>query len=151
MHGSYDHVERAGFWYLLYVCYHHFSIAYRWPPVIHQDATISCYEMFLQVPATTQSNYRLHSEVGVFIKLSKIFDTSSTDPSKEISDMDFRAISVYNVDLDLWRLKWETQLGTNPSASGLYPMADPQAAPNMFVSEYPAKGVNSIITSRNSS
>lgn len=125
LRGDPEEVERARLWYLLYVCDHHFSIAYGRPPVIHEDLSISCHEMFLQLAGTTNNDSRLHSQVGVFMILSKIFLSFGTDSSKELSEQDFRNIAQYNAELNTWRVTWE-----------------PRLAPNKFIGIYPAKGVD---------
>jgi len=111
MRGSLEHVERARLWYFLYICDHHFSIAYGRPPVIGEDASISYHERFLELPGITQADSRLHSQVGVFIILSRIYDTFGPDSGKELSEEDLLSLRKYNYDLDNWRVRWESQLG----------------------------------------
>ncbi|KAF2094996.1 hypothetical protein NA57DRAFT_9996, partial [Rhizodiscina lignyota] len=125
LRGDEDQVEKARLWYLLYVCDHHFSIAYGRPPVIDQDTSISCHELFLQLPGITNADTRLHSQVGVFLILSKIFMAFGPDSTKELSHQDFRAIAQFNADLNTWKVTWE-----------------PRLAPNKYVGFYPAKGVH---------
>jgi Fungal specific transcription factor domain len=53
--GEPGHVEAARLWYLLYVCDHHFSIAYGRPPVIHEDQVsessfLKIYSICFEVP-----------------------------------------------------------------------------------------------------
>lgn len=111
LRGDEEQIERARLWYLLYVCDHHFSIAYGRPPVIDQDTSITCHELFLQLPGITNADTRLHSQVGVFLILSKIFMTFGPDSSKELSHQDFRAIAQFNADLNTWKVTWEPRLG----------------------------------------
>jgi len=104
-------VERARLWYLLYVCDHHFSIAYGRPPVIQEDLGISCHENFLQVPGITQSDWRLQSQVAVFRIMSRMCLHFGPDGDKALSEADFDAARAFNNDLDTWRTKWEPRLG----------------------------------------
>ncbi|QDS70511.1 hypothetical protein FKW77_010232 [Venturia effusa] len=122
--GQVEHIERARLWYLLYVCDHHFSIAYGRPPVIQEDLGISCHENFLQVPGITQSDWRLHSQVAVFRIMSRMYLHFGPDGDKALSEADFNAARAFNNDLDTWRTKWE-----------------PRLAPNKYVASYPARGV----------
>jgi len=115
--GHGDHIERARLWYFLYVCDHHFSIAYGRPPVIHEDATISCHETFLQVRGITQADWRLHSQIAIFRILSRIYLNFGSDSEKPLSEDDFDAIRGFNADLDAWRTKWEPRLGIYPTDS----------------------------------
>ncbi|KAK2016891.1 hypothetical protein LZ32DRAFT_53627 [Colletotrichum eremochloae] len=119
-----QHVEKARLWYLLYVCDHHFSIAYGRPPVINEDATITHHEAFLTLPGITQADFRLHSQVGVFIILSRVFHTFGPDTSRQVARDEFEALKRYDADLARWKLQWETRL-----------------VPDKHIAEYPAKGV----------
>lgn len=107
-----EYVEEARLWYLLYVCDHHFSIAYGRPPVICENPTISCHEDFLQLPGTTMSDHRLHSQVGVFIILSRIYHTFGPDRSRMIASDDFDILRRFDADLAHWRNRWKPRLGT---------------------------------------
>ncbi|TKW53479.1 Transcriptional activator of proteases prtT [Colletotrichum tanaceti] len=106
-----QHVEKARLWYLLYVCDHHFSIAYGRPPVINEDATITHHEAFLTLPGITQADHRLHSQVAVFIILSRVFHTFGPDTSRQVARDEFEALKRYDADLGRWKLQWETRLG----------------------------------------
>ncbi|KAE9993544.1 hypothetical protein EG327_004555 [Venturia inaequalis] len=121
--GQVEHIERARLWYLLYVCDHHFSIAYGRPPVIQEDLGISCHENFLQVPGITQSDWRLQSQVAVFRIMSRMYLHFGPDGDKALSEADFNAARAFNNDLDTWRTKWE-----------------PRLAPNKYVASYPSRG-----------
>jgi hypothetical protein len=109
--GQVEHVERARLWYLLYVCDHHFSIAYGRPPVIQEDIAISCHETFLQVPGITQADWRLQSQVAIFRILSRMYLQFGADTDKALSEADFTALRAFNAEFDNWRTKWEPRLG----------------------------------------
>jgi hypothetical protein len=109
--GQVEHFERARLWYFLYVCDHHFSIAYGRPPVIHEDLGISCHETFLQLPGIEQSDWRLHSQVAVFRILSRMYLHFGPDGDKALSEVDFEAMRAFNLDIDEWRTKWQPRLG----------------------------------------
>lgn len=106
-----QHVEKARLWYFLYVCDHHFSIAYGRPPVIPEDVTISRHERFLQLPGIRQSDYRLHSQVAIFVILSRVYHTFGPDRSRLVANDEFESIRRYNADMDMWRKTWEPRLG----------------------------------------
>ncbi|KAF7555616.1 hypothetical protein G7046_g6518 [Stylonectria norvegica] len=122
--GKPERIERARLWYFLYVCDHHFSIAYGRPPVISENATITSHESVLKLPGVTQSDFRLHSQVAVFIILSRVFHTFGSDRNRLIASDEFEALRRYDVDLGLWREHWETRLD-----------------PDEHLAQYPAKGV----------
>ncbi|KAL3417232.1 major facilitator superfamily transporter [Phlyctema vagabunda] len=124
LRGSREHFEGTRLWYLLYVCDHHFSIAYGRPPVIHEDEAIVNHEKFLELPGTSQADFRLHSQVSLFIILTGIYNTFGPDVEKMLSEEDLTRLRHFNVALDTWRIKWESSL-----------------APNTYISSYPSKGV----------
>ncbi|KAG6015815.1 hypothetical protein E4U54_002896 [Claviceps lovelessii] len=119
-----EYVEKARLWYFLYVCDHHFSIAYGRPPVIGEDSTLSCHEDYLRLPGVTMSDHRLHSQVGVFIILSRIFNAFGPDRSRMIANDEFEILRRFDADLARWRDQWK-----------------PRLAPDPHIADYPAKGV----------
>ncbi|KFX98547.1 hypothetical protein V490_02256 [Pseudogymnoascus sp. VKM F-3557] len=124
MRGSREHFEGARLWYFIYVCDHHFSIAYGRPPVIHEDATITNHEKFLNLPGISQADFRLHSQVSVFIILTRVYNTFGPEIEQVVAEEDLIRLRQFNHALDSWRLHWE-----------------PQLTPNHFIATYPAKGV----------
>ncbi|KAH8593026.1 hypothetical protein B0O99DRAFT_628669 [Bisporella sp. PMI_857] len=125
MRGSREHFEGARLWYFLYVCDHHFSIAYGRPPVIQEDSTITNHEKFLSLPGISQADFRLHSQVSIFIILTRVYNTFGPDIHQMVAEEDLVRLRHFNVALDTWRMKWE-----------------PQLAPNPYVATYPSKGVS---------
>ncbi|KAG5977410.1 hypothetical protein E4U55_006837, partial [Claviceps digitariae] len=105
-----EYVEEARLWYFLYVCDHHFSIAYGRPPVINEDSTLSCHENYLRLPGVTMSDHRLHSQVGVFIILSRIFNAFGPDRSRMIANDEFEILRRFDADLARWRDQWQPRL-----------------------------------------
>ncbi|EPE30104.1 Zn2/Cys6 DNA-binding protein [Glarea lozoyensis ATCC 20868] len=125
LRGEAEHIEAARLWYLLYVCDHHFSIAYGRPPVIHEDQAVVGHERFLQLPGITQADLRLHSQIAIFSVLTKMFHSFGPDVDHMLQENDLHLLGRFNMDLDNWRIRWESQL-----------------APNPFISSYPSKGVS---------
>ncbi|KAF8858176.1 putative Zn(II)2Cys6 transcription factor [Acephala macrosclerotiorum] len=124
MKGSTDHFEGARLWFLLYVCDHHFSIAYGRPPVIHENSTILNHLAFLQLPAVRQADQRLHSQVAIFIILTEIYNTFGPDIEEQLTEEDFVRVRNFNDRIDQYRVNWEERL-----------------APNQYIGSYPSKGV----------
>ncbi|KAJ9239221.1 transcriptional regulator family: Fungal Specific TF [Paecilomyces variotii] len=122
--GHNDQYERAQLWYLLYVCDHHFSIAYGRPPVIHEDLAIKNYETFLQSPLVVPGDIRLVAQVALFVILTEAYRTFGSDTEQALSEDDFGQLRVYNVAVDQWRLLWQ-----------------PRSADSPYVRTYPSKGV----------
>ncbi|GAB1193288.1 putative C6 transcription factor [Aspergillus pseudonomiae] len=122
--GHSDQYERAQLWYLLYVCDHHFSIAYGRPPVIHEDAAIKNYETFLQSPMVVPGDIRLLAQVALFMILTEAYRMFGSDTEQALTEEDFGQLRVYNVAVDQWRLLWQ-----------------PRSADSPYVRTYPSKGV----------
>ncbi|RSM15863.1 hypothetical protein CDV31_004805 [Fusarium ambrosium] len=116
--------EKARLWYLLYVCDHHFSIAYGRPPMINESGIITSHESALLAPMATTSDLRLHSQVSVFIILSRISQTFGSERSRVVNDNEFGSLRQYDLELGLWRDHWEQLL-----------------VPDQHVSQYPSRGV----------
>lgn len=111
--GGLEHIEGARLWYFLYVCDHHFSIAYGRPPVIPADGAIMGHERFLQLPGISQADFRLHSQVSIFIILTKMYQTFGPDIEQILDENEIGFLEQFNSDLDNWRMQWESQLGEN--------------------------------------
>ncbi|OKL60343.1 Transcriptional activator of proteases prtT [Talaromyces atroroseus] len=121
--GQYQY-ERAQLWYLLYVCDHHYSIAYGRPPVIHDDSSIKNYEVFLQSRYVVPGDIRLMAQVALFFILTQAYHTFGSDAEQPLREEDFGQLRVYNVAVDQWRLLWQ-----------------PRSADSPYVRTYPSKGV----------
>lgn len=109
--GNTDQYERAQLWYLLYVCDHHFSIAYGRPPVIHEDVAIRNYETFLEFPMVVAGDIRLLAQVALFMILTEAYRTFGSDTEQSMTEEDFGQLRVYNVAVDQWRLLWQPRSG----------------------------------------
>ena len=109
--GSQEHFDGARLWYLLYVCDHHFSIAYGRPPVIQDDTSIIQHEKFLQLPGVTQADFRLHSQVAIFIILTQIYNSFGPEVEVKLEEVDLGRLRQWNIEIDSWRVRWEPQLG----------------------------------------
>lgn len=72
------HYERARLWYLLYVCDHHFSIAYGRPPVIcysqHEAIRNEGYELYLESDLCKEGDFRVVSQMALFVVLERIYE-----------------------------------------------------------------------------
>ncbi|OQE29552.1 hypothetical protein PENSTE_c002G03096 [Penicillium steckii] len=118
--GSPEHKEQARLWYLLYTLEHHFSIAYGRPPIIHEDQAITQHNTFTQTPSITQGDLRLHSQVDLFIILTRIYFAFGPDVDLEVAESDFPKIDQYDVDLGHWKSAWLPRLAGSRHV-GAYP------------------------------
>ncbi|PUU76314.1 hypothetical protein B9Z19DRAFT_990871 [Tuber borchii] len=123
--GSPEHFERARLWYLLYICDHHFSIAYGRPPVIHDHEPMRKYELYLQSSLAIEGDNRLISQVSLFVIMTRIYNCFEGEAEGEISDESLSQLAGFNEQLDNWRNTWRARLQTNA-----------------FVGDYSAKSVD---------
>jgi hypothetical protein len=89
---------------------HHFSIAYGRPPMIHEDASVIQHNIFTQTPSTSQGDLRLHSQVDLFIILTRIYFAFGPDVDLEVPESDFPKIDQFDLDLGDWKSAWLPRL-----------------------------------------
>ncbi|KAJ5288578.1 hypothetical protein N7478_001608 [Penicillium angulare] len=118
--GSVEHKEQARLWYLLYTLEHHFSIAYGRPPIIHEDASITQHNTFTQSPSVSQGDLRLHSQVDLFIILTRIYFAFGPDVDLDVPESEFPQIDRFDQDLRDWKSAWLPRL-TGSRHVGAYP------------------------------
>lgn len=90
---------------------HHFSIAYGRPPIIHEDPSITNHNTFIMSPSVPESDLRLHSQVDLFIILTRIYHAFGPDVDLEVPESDFPAIDRFDDDLRAWKSAWASRLG----------------------------------------
>lgn len=77
LEGDPEHFQRARLWYMLYVCDHHFSIAYGRPPMIAESTQIREHELFLQSPFADALDARILSQVSLMQILTRVYERFS--------------------------------------------------------------------------
>lgn len=90
---------------------HHFSIAYGRPPIIHEDPAITQHNTFTQSPSISQGDLRLHSQVDLFIVLTRIYFAFGPDVDLEVPESEFPKIDQFDLDLGEWKSAWLPRLG----------------------------------------
>ena len=90
---------------------HHFSIAYGRPPIIHEDASITQHNTFTQTQSVSQGDLRLHSQVDLFIILTRIYFAFGPDVDLEVPESEFPKIDQFDQDLGDWKSAWLPRLG----------------------------------------
>ncbi|KAF7715635.1 Transcriptional activator of proteases prtT [Penicillium ucsense] len=118
--GSPEHQEHARLWYLLYTLEHHFSIAYGRPPIIHQDPAITQHNAFTNSPTISQCDLRLHSQVDLFIVLTRIYFAFGPDVELEVPETEFSRIDDFDQELVDWKSAWLPRLAGSRHV-GAYP------------------------------
>ena len=89
---------------------HHFSIAYGRPPIIHEDLAITNHNTFTQSQSVSQGDLRLHSQVDLFIILTRIYFAFGPDVDVEVPESEFPKIDQYDLDLGEWKSAWLPRL-----------------------------------------
>jgi len=84
----------------------------RRPPIIHEDSTITNHHNLVRSPTASQSDIRLHSQISLFIILTRIYQTFGPDVDVEVADGDLVQIERFNADIESWRRVWEPRLGS---------------------------------------
>lgn len=116
--------ECVRLWYALYVCEHHFSIAYGRPPIIGDDMAVRNLEKFLERPATVPGDIRLCAQVALFRILTEAYMEYGSDPEQPLGEQDFERLRVFNFAIEQWRLTWQAR-----------------SADSAEIGSYPSKGV----------
>ncbi|KAH7136919.1 hypothetical protein B0J13DRAFT_560256 [Dactylonectria estremocensis] len=85
--GDKEHFLRARLWYILYVCDHHFSIAYGRPPMTSESIQIREHELFLASPLAEILDARILSQVHLMQILTRLYHRFSEYPLPEVNDV----------------------------------------------------------------
>ncbi|KAH7002146.1 hypothetical protein EDB80DRAFT_867155 [Ilyonectria destructans] len=140
LEGDREHFLRARLWYMLYVCDHHFSIAYGRPPMIAESTQIREHELFLASPFAGPIDARILSQVALMQILTRAYErfavrrlpdphtirygtntTSSNDSSVDmLEEEDFVDLRNFNLEIEQWRMRWYARQQSN-SFIGTFP------------------------------
>jgi hypothetical protein len=111
LRGKPGQFEGAQIWNLLYVCDHHFSIAYGRPPVIHEDCSVRNFERFLESPLAGPGDVRLIAQVALFQSLTRAYHVFGSDIEQSLTDEDLSVLRAFNIEVEQWRQLWQPRLG----------------------------------------
>ena len=117
--------EREGYlqarlYYLVYVCDHHFSIAYGRPPMSREGFIIKSASRLLQTEHATEDDARLISQVQEWSVLGQVFDTFGVDVDTAIAPDTIPQLRRYAISLDTWLADWNESFRENRNV-GNYP------------------------------
>ncbi|KKK16519.1 hypothetical protein ARAM_003071 [Aspergillus rambellii] len=126
-HGIYRalHGDRVGYlqarlYYLVYVCDHHFSVAYGRPPMSREGLIIDSAGRFLEIEHATEDDARLVSQVKEWSVLSQVFDTFGVDIDAPVPAQKLPQLRRYSIALDTWYADWNETFCSNRNV-GNYP------------------------------
>ncbi|KAK7421722.1 hypothetical protein QQZ08_009810 [Neonectria magnoliae] len=139
LEGDREHFLRARLWYMLYVCDHHFSIAYGRPPMIAESTQIREHELFLASPFAGPLDARILSQVSLMQILTRVYErfairrlpdphtirygtnSTSNDSSVDmLEEDDFSDLRSFNLEIEQWRMRWYARQQSN-SFIGTFP------------------------------
>lgn len=122
--GDREGYMQARLYYLVYVCDHHFSIAYGRPPMSREGFIIDSAGKLLETENSTEDDARLVSQVKEWSILGQVFDTFGVDVDTAIQPQIIPQLRRYSIALDTWHADWIQSFQEN-----------------CRVGNYPAKGV----------
>jgi hypothetical protein len=111
---------RTRLWYLVYVCDHHFSIAYGKPPMTHDFEALNPTASFLDSKYATEDDASLVSQVEIWSIGTRVFETFGVDTDAPVSDRLVPQLRRFGIALDTWRANWNERFNVN-SHVGNYP------------------------------
>ncbi|KAJ5094276.1 hypothetical protein N7456_010137 [Penicillium angulare] len=97
---------QARLYYLVYVCDHHFSIAYGRPPMSREGFIIKSASRILETEHATEDDARLISQVQEWSVLGQVFDTFGVDVETAILPETIPQLRRYSIALDTWLADW---------------------------------------------
>jgi hypothetical protein len=112
--------HRTRMWYLVYICDHHFSIAYGKPPLTRGFEVLNPTASFLDSKFATEDDARLVSEVEIWSTSTRVFETFGVDTDAPISERSVPQLRRFCIALDTWRANWNERFNAN-NYVGNYP------------------------------
>jgi hypothetical protein len=111
-------------YYLVYVCDHHFSIAYGRPPMSRECESIKATSQFLRTENAVEDDHRLVSQVQIWSTASGVSETFGIDVDAPVGLELVPKFRRYMIQFDTWRADWNEAFGHH-----------------IHVGNYPQKGV----------
>ncbi|OAA66496.1 Transcription factor [Niveomyces insectorum RCEF 264] len=114
------HFAQTRLYFLVYVCDHHFSIAYGRPPLTQDSEDIIRARDFLLLPAATEDDARLVSQVELWCITSRVLGAFGFDVEVSLSPSLLSLMRRFAIDYDTWRADWNDRFGRHVRV-GNYP------------------------------
>lgn len=108
--GNEEAMDCMRIWYILYICDHHLSILYGRPPLIREDASIARWEELMKIPAFTEADKRLVSQMALLILMSNVRELFGADNGEPVPRAFVAHLSNFSRQIDLWMGYWSTEL-----------------------------------------
>ncbi|EME44300.1 hypothetical protein DOTSEDRAFT_71961 [Dothistroma septosporum NZE10] len=124
LRGDRTHYQRTRLYYLVFVCDHHFSVAYGRPPMTRRDDAIRACMQFLETENAVEDDQRLISQVQFWSVGSDIYETFGIDVERPLDSSMIEPLRRFSISLDSIRNEWTRRFRLNE-----------------YVGDYPRKGV----------
>lgn len=124
LQGERSHYVRTRLYYIVFICDHHFSIAYGRPPMTRQDDAIKAAADLLKTEHAVEDDARLLSQVQYWSVATDIYDTFGADVERPLTLEMIEPIRRFSIKLDDIRVYFTQRFVENP-----------------YVGNYPRKGV----------
>ncbi|GKZ37421.1 hypothetical protein AbraIFM66950_008944 [Aspergillus brasiliensis] len=111
---------QARLYYLLYVCDHHFSIAYGRLPMSREGSIIGLADRFLRSDHATENDARLISQVKMWSVMGEVLDTFGGDLDSALPPPALPQLRRYSIALETWCADWSEAFRQNENV-GNYP------------------------------
>lgn len=111
LRGDKQKLEEARLWYLLYVCDHHFSIAYGRPTMMLDPKDIHSHDNIPDKLTSRPADVRLLAQVSLFIHLSEIYSIFGIETSVALGEHELANLQQHMNRIENWRAQWELRLG----------------------------------------
>lgn len=129
MRGDEFHFSQMRLYYIVYICDHHFSIAYGRPPLTRDYEEITKSRDILSLPQATEDDARLVSQVELWSITSKVLETFGFDVELSPTPSVVSRMRRFAIEYDTWRADWNDRFGRH-----------------VHVGNYPRKGVKLHVT-----
>ena len=124
MQGNREGYCQTRVYYLVYVCDHHFSIAYGRPPMTRECDSVTAARRLLETVHATEDDERLVSQVLIWSVAAQIYDSLGVDMDTPLAAQRLSLLRRHSIRLDTWHADWSERF-----------------QPNKNVGNYPRKGV----------
>lgn len=120
LNGNREAYLHTRLYYLVYVCDHHFSIAYGRPPMSREGFVIDSASRLLETENATEDDARLISQVKEWSILGQVFDLFGVDVENPLPAQVIPQLRRYSIALDTWFADWCESFQKNKNV-GNYP------------------------------
>lgn len=113
LEGERSHYLRTRLYYIVFICDHHFSVAYGRPPMTRQDDSIRAILQFIETEHAVEDDLRLASQVQFWSVASDIYQMFGVDVERPLELGAIDPVRRFSISLDRIRADWTQRLHSN--------------------------------------